>query len=97
MTTKRIVTQSCQGIYIYIYLWIFFLNLELKQSLYYVNKLPSGDTRGFNYYLSHIAAKKNSFLSRFKASIIPLSINLTTFESLLPSLVFRKKIAAFHF
>ena len=76
MLPKRIVTQICQGIYIYIYIyiyiWIFFLILRLKQSLYYVKKLPSRDTRGFNYYLSHIAAKKDSFLSRFKASIIHL-------------------------
>ena len=72
MLPKRIVTQICQGIYIYIYIWIFFLILRLKQSMYYVKKLPSRDTRGFNYYLSHIAAKKDSFLSRFKASIIHL-------------------------
>ena len=95
MVIKRIVTQCCQGKSI----WIYFLTLGLKQSLFYVNKLLSWDTRGFTYYLRYIAAKKNfvSFLSRFKGSIIHLSINFTALESLFSTLVFRKEFAAFHF
>ena len=38
-----------------------------------------------------------SFLSRFKGSIIHLSINFTALESLFSTLVFRKEFDAFHF
>ena len=52
----------------------------------YVDKLPS--------WAISLQRKTLSILSRFKASIIHLSINFTTLESLFPSFVFWKEFSA---
>ena len=50
----RISAQSGQG------RWIIFLDLDLKQALFYVEKMHSRNTTYFTYCLNHIITKKNS-------------------------------------
>ena len=79
-----------------VYIWIFFLNLGLKQALFYVNKLLSWIIPEVSLIISAMSLQRERF-SRLKVSIIHLSINYATFESLFSSLVFRNEFAIFLF
>ena len=70
----RTFAQSWKGI------WMFFLNLEFEQALFYVENLLSWNNTDLTYSLSFIVANKNFIIfSRFKVSITHLSINFRKF------------------